>query len=45
MINSGEGVGAARSHDNTLENNEFSNITSAEYMLSGNSGIIMRAIF
>jgi parallel beta-helix repeat protein len=45
VINSGEGVGAASSHDNTLENNEFSNITSAEYMLSGNSGIIIREQF
>ena len=45
VINSGEGVGAARSHDNTLENNEFSDITSAEYMLSGNSGIIIREQF
>jgi poly(beta-D-mannuronate) C5 epimerase len=45
VINSGEGVGAARSHNNTLENNEFSNITSAEYMVSGNSGIIIREQF
>jgi poly(beta-D-mannuronate) C5 epimerase len=45
IISSGEGIGATRSHDNILENNTFSNIASSEYLLSGNSGIIMRAKF
>src|SRR5215207_909575 len=42
IISSGEGIGATRSHDNILENNTFSNIASSEYLLSGNSGIIIR---
>jgi parallel beta-helix repeat protein len=42
IISSGEGIGATRSHDNILENNMFSNIASSEYLLSGNSGIIIR---
>jgi mannuronan 5-epimerase len=41
IISSGEGIGATRSHDNILENNMFSNIASSEYLLSGNSGIII----
>src|SRR5215216_1716578 len=39
---SGEGIGATRSHDNILENNRFSDIESGEYLLSGNSDIIIR---
>ena len=31
-----------RSHDNTLENNRFSDIESGEYLLSGNSDITIR---
>src|SRR5215213_4045252 len=42
IISSGEGIGATRSHDNILENNRFSDIESGEYLLSGNSGIIIR---
>src|SRR5215208_4391687 len=42
IISSGEGIGATRSHDNILENNRFSDIESSEYLLSGNSGIIIR---
>jgi mannuronan 5-epimerase len=42
IISSGEGIGAARSHDNILENNMFSDIESDEYMLSGDSSIMIR---
>jgi parallel beta-helix repeat protein len=42
IISSGEGIGATRSHDNILENNRFSDIESGEYILSGNSDIIIR---
>ena len=42
IISSGEGIGATRSHDNILENNRFSDIESGEYLLSGNSDIIIR---
>jgi mannuronan 5-epimerase len=42
MISSGEGIGATRSHDNILENNMFSDIESGEYILSGDSSIIIR---
>ncbi len=41
IVNADEGIGAAGSHDNILQNNAFSNITSAEYMLAGNSDIII----
>jgi parallel beta-helix repeat protein len=42
IISSGEGIGATRSHDNILENNRFSDIESGEYLLSGDSDIIIR---
>ncbi len=42
IISSGEGIGATRSHDNILENNRFSDIESGEYILSGDSSIIIR---
>ncbi len=42
IISSGEGIGATRSHDNILENNRLSNIESGEYILSGDSSIIIR---
>jgi parallel beta-helix repeat protein len=42
IISSGEGIGAARSHDNILENNRFSDIESGEYILSGDSSIMIR---
>jgi poly(beta-D-mannuronate) C5 epimerase len=41
IISSGEGIGATRSHDNILENNRFSDIESGEYILSGDSSIII----
>ena len=42
IISSGEGIGATRSHDNILENNRLSDIESGEYILSGDSSIIIR---
>ena len=42
IINSDDGIVAARSHDNILENNKFSDIESSEYRLSGNSSMIIR---
>jgi parallel beta-helix repeat protein len=42
IISSGEGIGATRSHDNILENNRFSDIESGEYLLSGDSSIMIR---
>jgi parallel beta-helix repeat protein len=42
IIDSENGIVAARSHDNILENNEFSDIESSEYRLSGNSSMIIR---
>ncbi|MDQ3853798.1 MAG: right-handed parallel beta-helix repeat-containing protein [Thermoproteota archaeon] len=42
ISNSEDGISAARSHDNILENNMFSNIQSSEYSLSGDSSIIIR---
>src|SRR5919106_4573845 len=42
ISNSEDGISAARSHDNILENNMFSNIQSNEYSLSGDSSIIIR---
>jgi parallel beta-helix repeat protein len=42
IISSGEGIGAARSNDNILEKNLFSDMASSEYILSGNSGIIIK---
>jgi parallel beta-helix repeat protein len=42
ISNSENGIGAARSHDNVLENNKFSNIESSEYHLFENSSIIIR---
>jgi parallel beta-helix repeat protein len=41
IISSNEGIGSTRSHDNILEQNTFSDIASSEYILSGNSGIII----
>jgi hypothetical protein len=42
IINSENGIGAARSHDNILVNNTLSNIESSEYRLSGDSSMIIR---
>jgi mannuronan 5-epimerase len=42
IINSENGIGAARSHNNILESNTFSNIESSEYSLSGGSSIKIR---
>src|SRR5918992_441656 len=42
ITSSEDGIAAARSHDNILENNIFSNIQSNEYSLSGDSSIIIR---
>jgi parallel beta-helix repeat protein len=42
IINSDDGIVAARSHDNILENNKFSDIESSEYRLSGNSSMMIR---
>ncbi len=42
IISSGEGIGTTRSHDNILENNRFSDIESGEYILSGDSSIMIR---
>ena len=42
IINSENGIGAARSHNNILESNTFSNIESSVYPLSGGSSIIIR---
>jgi mannuronan 5-epimerase len=42
VSNSEDGISAARSNDNILENNMFSNIQSSEYSLSGDSSIIIR---
>jgi parallel beta-helix repeat protein len=42
ITNSEDGISAARSNDNILENNMFSNIQSSEYSLSGDSSIIIR---
>jgi parallel beta-helix repeat protein len=39
---SDDGIKATRSQDNVLEDNEFSNMESSEYVLSGNSSIIIR---
>src|SRR5215204_240080 len=39
---SDDGISAARSHDNILESNTFSDIESSEYRLSGGSSIIIR---
>jgi parallel beta-helix repeat protein len=42
ISSSDDGISAARSHDNILEDNTFSNIQSSEYSLSGDSSIIIR---
>jgi poly(beta-D-mannuronate) C5 epimerase len=42
IINSENGIGAARTHNNILESNTFSNIESSDYRLSGGSSIIIR---
>ena len=42
IIDSENGIVAVRSHDNILENNEFSDIESSEYRLSGNSSMVIR---
>jgi hypothetical protein len=41
ISNSDDGIGATRSQDNVLEDNEFYNISSSEYSLSENSSIII----
>jgi parallel beta-helix repeat protein len=42
ISNSENGITAARSQNNIVENNTFSDMESNEYLLSGNSGIIIR---
>jgi len=42
IANSDDGIRATKSHDNVLENNTFSNISSSEYRLSENSKIEIR---
>jgi parallel beta-helix repeat protein len=42
IINSENGIEAARSHDNILESNTLSNIQSSEYRLTGGSSFIIR---
>lgn len=42
ISNCDDGISAIRSQDNILEGNNFSNISSSEYSLSGNSTIIIR---
>ncbi|HJU85252.1 MAG TPA: right-handed parallel beta-helix repeat-containing protein, partial [Nitrososphaeraceae archaeon] len=42
ISNSENGITAAISQNNIVENNMFSDIESSEYHLSGNSGIIIR---
>jgi mannuronan 5-epimerase len=42
ISSSDDGISAARSNDNILENNMFYNIQSSEYSLSGDSSIIIR---
>jgi parallel beta-helix repeat protein len=42
ISSSEDGISAARSHDNILENNMFSNIESSEYSLSGDSSMTIR---
>jgi parallel beta-helix repeat protein len=42
ISNSEDGISAARSHDNILESNTFSDIQSSEYSLAGDSSIIIR---
>ena len=39
ISDSGDGINATRSHSNILGDNKFSNITSSEYHLTGNSNI------
>jgi mannuronan 5-epimerase len=42
IINSENGIGSVRNHDNVLDGNILSNIESSEYSLSGGSSIIIR---
>jgi parallel beta-helix repeat protein len=42
ISDSEDGIAAARSQNNIVENTTFSDIQSSEYHLSGNSGIIIR---
>jgi hypothetical protein len=42
IIDSENGVVAVRSHDNIVQNTSFSDIESSEYVLSGNSSVIIR---
>jgi poly(beta-D-mannuronate) C5 epimerase len=42
ILNCEDGIGAAKSHNNILENNMFSGIESSEYDLSGGSSITIR---
>jgi parallel beta-helix repeat protein len=42
ITSSEDGIAAARSHDNIVENTTFSDIESSEYSLSGDSSITIR---
>jgi parallel beta-helix repeat protein len=42
ISDSDDGIRATRSHDNILENITFSDIESSEYLLSGNSSVVIR---
>src|SRR5215203_3974770 len=42
IASSEDGISATRSHDNTLENNRFSNIHSSEYRLTGDASVVIR---
>ena len=42
ISNSENGITSARSQNNIVENNTFSDIESSEYLLQGNSGIMIR---
>jgi parallel beta-helix repeat protein len=41
ILNSATGITATRSYNNTLEKNRFSDITSSEYLLTQNSGMVI----
>jgi poly(beta-D-mannuronate) C5 epimerase len=42
IVDSENGIVATRSHDNVVENTTFSDIESSEYLLSGNSSLMIR---
>src|ERR687893_1135131 len=42
ISDSGNGIRAARSHDNIIENTTFSNITASEYVVAGTSSLMIR---